>query len=389
MNMTRLVQAALLFAAGLITGKLWPELGDRTSVSRASGTADRNRPVLTAAIPSEEDARPMVRPAKAILAEPKTANRRAALYRALAELTPDNWEPMYQAFMDRKKQGCHDDTEWELFLNALGAVDGQRAMLRLMKDIGKVDSSPAPDFHYILRTWVPANYDEALAWNDSLPKGPFRDGLWSGFVGGMAELDLDAAIRAVEAVEGQYRGYFLYDLVPRVFQQRGLEGGEQWLNTVVEANRSPEGYSPHVMSVFSQVSGRMIEGYTAAGEPLRAVEWLAKHSGQPYFSGDEKWKAAAKASISHDPRAAMDKFLTLEGSGLNVSLGSGILEWMRQDGKSAKEWLAKHQDNPHYDKAAEPVIQEMLRRNDPEARQWVDSLADPNLRASYSSRIGK
>ena len=240
MNAKRLASAATLFGAGLLTG--WLVIPQ--PAPKAAGH-DRKIPELVAKDKAAEKEPPapslgMNSPADLAraLSDPVSSHRRAALYRTLSELTPDNWQPLYDAFMERRKQGRHDQGDWELFLNALGAVDGQRAMTRLVRDMGNLKSSPPPDFHYILRTWVPANQAEALAWHESLPKGPFRDGLWSGYLGGLAEVDLDAAIKGVEAVDAQYRGYFLFDLAPRVFQNGGLAAGNAWLLTVIQCNEN-------------------------------------------------------------------------------------------------------------------------------------------------------
>lgn len=389
MNARLLSAAAVIFGTGLATGWLIFSGPAPTPVPPASHVSEGRTKSKTTEPPPSAPVMAKHSPADLarILADPVASHRRAALYRTLAELTPDNWQPVYDAFMERRKQGRHDSGEWELFLNALGAVDGQRAMLRLVQDMGNLNSSPPPDFHYILRTWVPANQKEALAWNESLPKGPFRDGLWSGYLGGLAEVDLDAAIKGVEAVDAQYRGYFLYDLVPRVFQNGGLPAGDAWLQTVISSNGNgtPEAQN-HVRQVFQFVSRRVVEAHEAAGQPLESVKWMEAHAGKPYFS-QSTWNNAAAAAMKADPPAALERFTSLTGPLQTTALNSAMTSWAGTDLPAAQQWLAARQDTPYYDSAATGLINHLLKSDPPAAVKWIDSLADPAARESLRRRV--
>ncbi len=389
MNAKCLASAATIFGAGLLTG--WLVIPQ--PAPKAAGH-DRKIPELVAKERAAEKEPPapslgMKNPADLAraLSNPVSSHRRAALYRTLSELTPDNWQPLYDAFMERRKQGRHDQGDWELFLNALGAVDGQRAMTRLVRDMGNLKTSPPPDFHYILRTWVPANQEEALAWHESLPKGPFRDGLWSGYLGGLAEVDLDAAIKGVEAVDAQYRGYFLFDLAPRVFQNGGLAAGNAWLQTVIQTNENgtPEAQQ-HVRQVFREVSSRVIAANEAAGQPLESVKWMESHAEKPWFN-QSTWNSAVASAVKTDPSAALAHISTLNSQLQSSALNSAITTWAGDDLPATEKWLAARQDTPFYDSAATGLINHLIKSDPPAAVRWIDSLSDPAARESMRRRV--
>jgi hypothetical protein len=376
-------------AAGLLAGRyLFPHLPHEDAGAGQTGLINRPAGPLPPAANDKPAPRPAAQDISVVLSDPIAANRRQALYQTLAGLTKDNWQPVYAAFMQRRKEGRHDGTEWELFLNALGAVDGARAMERLMADFSPdMNGVPWPDYHYLVRTWVPANKEEAMAWQSSLPKGLFRDGLWSGVIGGLAEVDLQAAIGEVEKMDPDTRRYFLYDLSPRVFQQGGLAGGEAWLQTVATAAANKPESRSHVARVFSMVSSRVVETHTANGRPLDAVDWLAKHRQQPYWSGEHNWQAAVRDSLKADPQKALAHFAAMDGQMRGETLHTGVMEWAKTDATAAERWLAAKQDEPWYDSAAKGLINHHLQSKPADAQKWIESLADPAARDAYKSRL--
>lgn len=379
----------IVFLAGALAGHYLVPRSPSTEADPSPTGVRKDKPAAPPpAIQAKAEREPVSGNLQTSLNDPIAANRRWALYQTLAGLTKDNWQPVYDGFMQRRKEGRHDGAEWELFLNALGAVDGARAMQRLMADFTPdMNNSPWPDYHYILRTWVPANKEEAMAWQSSLPKGLFRDGLWSGVIGGLAEVDLNAAIGEVEKMDAGSRHYFLHDLSPRVFQQGGLAGGEAWLNTVAEAGKDKPESRSHVSRVFNSVTSRVIESHAANGRPLDAVDWLAKHRDQPYWSGEHQWSGAVRESLKTDPQRALEHFAAQKDIVRDETLRVGLTEWTKTDAASAERWLAAKQDEPWYDSAARGLINHLLQTKPADAQKWIESLTDPVAREGYKARL--
>ena len=383
MNGKTLISAALLFGAGVGVGWIFFAKSDPPPVVSPVPVAPvRPKSAAPPVTPSVSPAGGAAALQKytASMSDPVSPNRRQALYRALAELTADNWQPLYDAFMERKKNGTANDDEWQLFLSAAGAVDGPGIMRRLMGDMGNLDQSPPADFHHIVRSWVAVDRAGAMAWNESLKKCPFRDGIWSGILGGLAEVDLNAAIKGVEEVAPEHRRYFLYDILPRVFQQRGIAGADEWIKTVAEANKNGGNEAAkHVSSVFTLAAARVVEANQLAGKPLESIQWMQQYAGEPYFS-ENILKLATTAAVKADPEAALAAFAKLPSQQQSTAISRGMETWAADAPGAAGEWLQSHQEAPYYPAAVAGYVREIRKRDPAAADQWVESLPDPTLR---------
>lgn len=372
--------AIVIFAVGIAVGRMSSTShSDETTVEVLAGPEKSINPVSgSGKIPAGQikssTSASLGEEAGNALAANSSNDRMRKFSEVLAKLDASNWQGVWDVLKAERADGRFHKDKWEQFLMAMGEINGEAAMARLMTEMDVTEKTP-PDFHYIMRGWAAKNPQAASAWLGAQPAKKFRDSLYSGYLGGLAEADISKAMTEVQKVPADKRHYFFWDLAPRVFMKGGLELGRQWMDQVVAATDVNNANSlDYTGMVFGEVSGRIIDAAKERKDPKMAFEWMKDHIGQPYFS-KSKWEAMAASYVSQSPQEAMQTLSSPEYAAAGTQgLEAGIRQWSQSDIEGAGQWLRTQTASPAYPRLVMSYAKELEKSNPAAAASWLNSL---------------
>jgi hypothetical protein len=390
MKPASLLLNVILLALGVVIGRFALHQGAQEP-TMSEPVIFKDEPVTASEASDTKETKLAARPSLGdTLNLPRSADRRRIIFGVLANLTAENWEPVYKAFLEQKCQGKLNADEWELLLATLGDVAGPTVMPRLIQDlhIGMDGASPT-DVHSVLRAWAARNPSQAEGWANTITQKKFRDGLWSGYFGGLAEANLKMAREKFAKVEPKDRHYSFYDVAPRVFQQEGVAGGIVWLaETLQRTNLTSSAEVGYAGLVFGAVADRMMDANAARGECETTMNWLLQHAGKPYASST-KWDKAAQLLVSQAPEKAVNYFQKIYAEHrqeASMGLARSVDVWAIKDKSATEQWLTSQQSQPFYDMVVVQFIRKLQTTAPEETGKWIETVTDSKLRSSLQVR---
>ncbi len=211
----------------------------------------------------------------------------------------------------------------------------------------------------VLKTWVKASPEEAIAWaekngatpgNDAQPqdgrgRGPGgEDGNWAvaTLIGSLAKTDLDRALDvAGQQSYSRARGRMADTLVGELVAQRGEDGAREAVLAVSDEQ-------------FRAGLARELAQRMASKDPQGTAAWA---NGLP--AGETRERAMAEA----------------------------IDEWVKKDAVAAGKYLQQLGGSPEFDRARQEYAKEVVR-NDPEgAVAWAQSITEEQRRNETTQEV--
>lgn len=289
--------------------------------------------------------RPLGEHVKRLLAIDDEATRMLGFLRLVEALEDPEQIKEALAVLARESNGRFRFTEQAMLAQKWAKSDPKAAAqyANELRDFSRMNLMSA-----VLRTWLAASPDEAIAWavenGANNPGGPGRgpdgaDDNWAvaTLVGSLAKSDLQKAMQvAAEQPYGRARGRMVDSLVTELVSQRGDAAAR---NAVLDLSDD---------KFRAGFAARLAERF-AGTDPNGTVQWAA---GLP--AGETREKA----------------------------LASAVSSWAAKDPVAAGNYLRQSGTSPEYDQARKDYAEQVLRTDPEGAMAWAQAITDANGRTA-------
>ena len=307
----------------------------------------------------------------------------------LLELKPENAQAMFEALLEKDKNGGDTGQQMGLLLEAWGKVDGAAAVLAVSELDG---DGRRRGFASIsaMKGWASTDPEGAKAHLDGLENGFEKGMMMQGLVSGMASsdpaaatayvLEIDAAQRA-SGEEGdrdnRWRGFAVdrqMEAIAKAQIQRGMGEATAWAESL------PDG------SVKSSAFDRVAENY-ARNNPEEAAEWVKGHADKEY--AERAVREISEELARKDPAAAVSWAEDLPEESQAGAMRTSIEMWTREDPTAAGNYLTTMEQSPARDSAVSSFAQAYDREDPAIAAEWAGSIADEKMRTDTMESVAR
>jgi hypothetical protein len=304
----------------------------------------------------------------------------------LLELSPENARGLFEALLEKEKNGGDTGQQMGLFLEAWGQVDG----LSAVKAVAELDGDGRRrGFAAIsaMKGWASTDPTAARAHLDSLENGFEKGMMAQGLVSGMASTDPDAAtayvleIDAAQRASGEegdrWRGFAVdrqMEAIAKAQIQRGMSSATAWAESL------PEG------SVKSAAFDRVAESF-ARTNPEEAAEWVKSNADKEY--AERAVREISEELARKDPAAAVSWAENLPEASQAGAMRTSIEMWTREDPVAAGNYLTTMGASPARDSAVSSFARSYDREDPAVAAEWAGSIADEKIRTETMESVAR
>ena len=296
----------------------------------------------------------------------------------LLNLDESNARSLFDALLEKQKNGSDTGQQMGLLLEAWGKLDGPAA-LAAVQEMGGDGRRRGFASVAAMRGWASTNPEAAKAHLAGLEGGFERGMLTQGVVSGMASSDPNAATAFVLELEAErdasgdgrndrWRGFALdrqMEAIANAQIQRGMSDATAW------AEGLPEG------AVKSSAFDRVAESY-AQNNPQEAAEWISGHADQEY--AERAVREISEELSRNDPAAAMSWASDLPEATQPGAIRTAMERWTREDPTAAGQYLTNMEQSPSRDAAVSSFARSYDRENPAVAAEWAQSISNEQVR---------
>ncbi|YCM43266.1 hypothetical protein V2O64_18340 [Verrucomicrobiaceae bacterium 227] len=304
----------------------------------------------------------------------------------LLELNPTNARGLFDALLEKEKNGGDTGQQMGLFLEAWGKVDGAAAV----KAVAELDGDGRRrGFASIsaMKGWASTDPTAAKAHLDGLENGFEKGMMAQGLVSGMASTDPDAAtayvleVDAAQRASGEegdrWRGFAVdrqMEAIAKAQIQRGMSSATAWAESL------PEG------SIKSSAFDSVAESY-ARSNPEEAAEWVKAHADKDY--AERAVREISEELARKDPAAAVSWAEDLPEASQASAMRTSIEMWTREDPVAAGNYLTTMGESPARDSAVSSFARSYDREDPSVAAEWAGSIADEKMRTETMESVAR
>jgi hypothetical protein len=313
-----------------------PARGSRRIIDRAPVAGQD-----TAGVAGEE----VISRAWTALTDPNDNTRHAAWLAVMATMTEREAREIRELFRKRLEEGFHHDYEWVVFWAQWGEMDGRSALEHVLSAELKDHQQELAD--RVMRGWAKADPLAARAWLEANVSSPLYSSALTGYVRGLAKVDLAGATQAALALgKDLSKANFVMPLVEQAAQQRQLGGMLDWWRALPD--------EPGDSSLRAVALQPIVERLTRAN-PALAQAFVTEIASSKQRS-DELIGDFAGRLASKNPADAVNWVASLPPSptdGHYSGIGRSVKAWMARDAAAADAWIAALPPSPLRDQAVE------------------------------------
>lgn len=303
----------------------------------------------------------------------------------LLELKAENAREVFDALLEKQRNGGDAGQQMGLLLEAWGKLDGEAA-LAAVNEMGGDGRRRGFASISAMKGWASTDPTAAKAHLDGLEGGFEKGMLTQGVVSGLASVDPEAATAYVleldaarEAEEGanRWRGFAIDRQMESIAQaqiQRGMSQATGWAESL------PEG------SIKSSAFDQVAESY-AQEDPEAAAQWVKSHADKDY--AERAVREISEELARKDPAAAVSWAEDLPEATQASAMRESISRWTREDPTAAGTYLTTMNESPARDVAVSSFAQSYDREDPSVAAEWAGSIGDENLRAQTLESVAR
>lgn len=305
----------------------------------------------------------------------------------LLELKPENAREVFDALLEKQKNGGDTGQQMGLLLEAWGKLDGEAA-LGAVGEMGGDGRSRGFASISAMKGWASTDPVTAKAYLDGLEGGFEKGMLTQGVVSGLASVDPDAATEYVleldaardagdEGNNDRWRGFAVdrqMEAIARAQIQRGMSEATAWAESL------PEG------SIKASAFDRVAESF-AQGDPKEAAEWVKSHADKNY--AERAVREISEELSRKDPAAAVSWAEELPEATQTSAMRDAMGRWTRDDPTAAGTYLNTMDESPTRDAAVSSFAQSYDREDPAVAAQWAGSIGDESLRTQTLESVAR
>jgi len=306
----------------------------------------------------------------------------------LLTLKPENAREVFEALLEKRRNGGETGEQMGFFLEAWGKLDGEAA-LAAVEELGGDGRRRGFASISAMKGWASSDPTAARAHLEGLEAGFEKGMLVQGVVSGMASIDPQSATefvlemdeaRRAEAGDGgedRWRGFATdrqMEVIARAQMQQGMSQATAWAESL------PEG------SIKSSAFDRVAENY-AQSDPEAAAEWVKSHADQEY--AERAVREVSEELSRKDPVAAVSWAEELPEATQASAMRQSIEQWTRQDAEAAGEYLTTMEESVSRDAAVSSFARTLDREDPVVAAEWAASISDEGTRNETLQSVGR
>lgn len=314
----------------------------------------------------------------AVLKEPD-ATRRQTHFSLLCELVQEeDIAPAIERFSVEEKRGVLRVAEAVSFRYRQGQLQGKEALVAKVGDppLAPLDRLSAA----LLEGWASRDPQEVYRWLEQLPEGfDFRAQALKPLFESALRDHPDFAASMAEQAPANTARTMLQQMALREIDVGGVQGLEAWFRALPERDNWQEARRDLAFLLAERQS------FANPAAALRTLEDGYHHA----WGGEELAKkiAARFGQVNEGKVIAMLEMLPVE-SPLAGTLADTLFSSMAKHQQNvAAEFLNKHPDFVHYDRAAESFAKGIFQENPEMARAWAATLKDSARRAEILQKL--
>jgi hypothetical protein len=307
----------------------------------------------------------------------------------LLELRSENARDVFEALLEKGKNGGDTGQQMGLLLEAWGKIDGAAALMA----VGEMDGDGRRrGFASIaaMKGWASTDPEAAKAHLEGLENGFEKSMLVQGMVSGLASTDPSAATAYVLAIDAEqrasgeeggrddrWRGFAVdrqMEAIANAQMQRGMKEATAWAESL------PDG------SIKSAAFDRVAEGF-ARNSPEEAAEWVKAHADQDY--AERAVREISEELARKDPASAVNWAEELPEASQAGAMRTAIEQWTREDPTAAGEYLTSMSVSPARDAAVSSFARTFDREDPALAAEWAGSINDEETRSDTMESVAR
>ena len=306
----------------------------------------------------------------------------------LLTLKAENAREVFEALLEKRKNGGENGEQMAFFLEAWGKLDGEAA-LAAVEELGGDGRRRGFASISAMKGWASSDPTKARAHLEGLEAGFEKGMLVQGVVSGMASVDpqsatefvleMDEARRAEggDGEEDRWRGFATdrqMEAIARAQMQQGMPQATAWAESL------PDG------SIKSSAFDRVAENF-AQSDPAAAAEWVKSHADQEY--AERAVREVSEELSRKDPAAAVSWAEELPEATQASAMRQSIEQWTRQDAEAAGQYLTTMEESASRDAAVSSFARTLDREDPVVAAEWAASISDEGTRNETLQSVGR
>jgi hypothetical protein len=344
---------------------------DHRAAAARGGSNASNRTEL-----SPDGTKSFAEAARSIFRDPLT-ERRFAQFRGLVEKAgPEQLRELVDLIRENDLRGSDSGEEWTMLWKKWGQEDPAGALRFLQEqDWSSWDPrAPAEAESRAISAWAEQDPEAALKFIEG-NSGKMRAGdlLGHSFIRGWAGADPEAAgmwmIKRQDVPPDEFK-----TVVEAISRRGGQEAVDAWFEAL---RKEPD--APGLASMAEAVIA--VKGEY---QPEKAAAWIEQNLKESWIEESEVVGNTARDLASRDPEAAM---AWAQRMGLSNAVTQVIDKWLESDMPAATTWLKGRSAEPGYGDSVNVLISHLMPGDPVAARQWAESIPDPEARAKVLSRL--
>ncbi len=307
----------------------------------------------------------------------------------LLTLKAENAREVFEALLEKRKNGGENGEQMAFFLEAWGKLDGEAA-LTAVEELGGDGRRRGFASISAMKGWASSDPTAARAHLEGLEAGFEKGMLVQGVVSGMASVDPQLATEFVLEMDEARRA-------------EGGDGGEdRWrgyaTDRQMEVNRACSDAARNVHrrrlwaeslpdgSIKSSAFDRVAENF-AQSDPEAAAEWVKSHADQEY--AERAVREVSEELSRKDPAAAVSWAEELPEATQASAMRQSIEQWTRQDAEAAGQYLTTMEESASRDAAVSSFARTLDREDPVVAAEWAASISDEGARNETLQSVGR
>ncbi len=312
------------------------------------------------------------------LADPDPLRRNLQVAELLSNLTTADIDEVLATF-ENGPRNEESNRHFREFLYAWGLLAGEDAVAYAMDSKsprleGKITSA--------IKGWATRDPEGAKEYVAGVKDSGTRQWMHLTVMGEMLHRDLDGAILYSEQNEkSRARGSQLDQLASALFEERGINGITDWVNSIDHTKKEND-----MLSYKSYAAGLALDRL-AGDDPDAAIQFIMDNADQPFITSDGLERAARRAAGPINEELEWLTQLPAEVSGQRHAIGERFEDYIREDFAAAGQWLASRDLGPAYDEAIQDYAFSAARDNRGAAIAWAERITDAKMKEDTMRRL--
>lgn len=305
----------------------------------------------------------------------------------LLTLDAGNARELFDAMIEKQRNGNDVGQQMGLLLEAWGKVDGPTA-LAAVSEMGGDGRRRGFASISAMRGWASNDPEAAKAHLEGM-EGGFEKGMMTqGVVSGLASVDPFAATEYVlkldaereasgEGGDDRWRGYAVdrqMEAIANAQIQRGMKDATSWAESLPDGN------------IKSSAFDRVAESF-ARNSPEEAAEWIKSHADQEYAG--RAIREVSEELSREDPAAAVTWASELPEEAQGGAMRTAMEQWTREDPEAAGGYLGNMSESPTRDAAVSSFARTLDREDPALAAEWAGSISDEGTRTETLQSVAR